>query len=94
MELCDNDLNTYIHNNDLSENIIKNIMKQLIEVLKYIMDNNINNNDDNCIKYLRSGDIAKVRFAFLFRPEYIENNSMFIFRENTSKGIGKIIRVI
>ena len=50
------------------------------------------NNDD--VICLRSGDIARVRFKFLFRPEYIENNSMFIFRENNSKGIGKIIRVI
>tara|TARA_Y100000746_G_scaffold217954_1_gene214136 strand:- start:64 stop:1497 length:1434 start_codon:yes stop_codon:yes gene_type:complete len=57
---------------------------------KFVNDNN-NNNDVKC---LRSGDIAKVRFKFLFRPEYIENNSMFIFRENNSKGIGKIIRII
>ena len=34
----------------------------------------------NTIKCLRSGDIAKVRFTFLFRPEYIENNSMFTIR--------------
>ena len=56
---------------------------------KKIINHSINN-----IKCLRSGDIAKVEFTFLFRPEYIENNSMFIFRENNSKGIGKIIRVI
>jgi len=43
---------------------------------------------------LRSGDTARVKFVFMFRPEYIENNSMFIFRENNSKGIGKIIEVI
>ena len=46
------------------------------------------------IDYLRSGDIARVKFIFLFRPEYIEKNSMFIFRENSSKGIGKIIEII
>lgn len=55
------------------------------------INNEKNNNDVKC---LRSGDIARVRFKFLFRPEYIENNSMFIFRENNSKGIGKIIQVI
>ena len=59
---------------------------------KNFINNNIKNN--NNIKCLRTGDIAKVRFKFLFRPEYIENNSMFIFRENNSKGIGKIIRII
>ena len=45
MELCDNDLNSYIKNNILSEDVIKDIMKQLIEVLKYIMDNNIVHRD-------------------------------------------------
>ena len=53
-----------------------------------------NNNNNKGIKYLRSGDVAKVKFLFLFRPEFIEKNSMFIFRENNSKGIGKIIDVI
>lgn len=43
---------------------------------------------------LRSGDTARVKFKFMFRPEYIEKDAMFIFRENNSKGIGKIIEVI
>ena len=34
MELCDNDLNSYIKNNTLSEDIIKDIMKQLIESIE------------------------------------------------------------
>ncbi len=45
MELCDGDLNNYIKKNKLSENNIKEIMKQLIEVLKYVMDNNIVHRD-------------------------------------------------
>ena len=31
---------------------------------------------------LRSGDRKEVKFRFLFRPEYIEENSYIIFREN------------
>ena len=34
---------------------------------------------------------AKVKFKFLFKPEFIENETMFIFRENNAKGVGKII---
>ena len=45
MELCDGDLNNYIKKNKLSENNIKEIMKQLIEVLKFVMDNNIVHRD-------------------------------------------------
>ena len=44
-------------------------------------------------KILRTGDVARVKFVFLFRPEYIEKNSLFVFRENNAKGIGKIISV-
>ena len=67
---------------------------QFSEIINIKPNKKIINDNNNDIKCLRSGDIAKVRFKFLFRPEYIENNSMFIFRENNSKGIGKIIRVI
>lgn len=45
MELCDSDLNKYIIENELNEIDIKEIMKQIIEVLKYIMDNNIVHRD-------------------------------------------------
>lgn len=50
-----------------------------------------NNKEDN--KILRTGDYAKVKFKFLFRPEYIEENSMFIFRENNTKGVGKVLSI-
>ena len=55
------------------------------EIINIKPNKKIVNDNNNDIKCLRSGDIAKVRFTFLFRPEYIENNSMFIFRENNSK---------
>ena len=45
-------------------------------------------------KLLRTGDFAKVRFKFMFRPEYIKNDSLFIFRENNAKGVGKILSTI
>ena len=45
-------------------------------------------------KLLRTGDQAKVKFKFLFKPEFIENETMFIFRENNAKGVGKIINII
>ena len=57
--------------------------------------NSCNYNDDtDTRKLLRSGDLAKVRFKFMFRPEFIEKDSMFIFRENMSKGVGRIISTI
>ena len=27
----------------------------------------------------------------MFRPAFIENDSLFIFRENNAKGVGKIL---
>jgi len=45
MELCDSDLNKYINENEIEENDIKYIMRQIIDVLKYIMDNNIVHRD-------------------------------------------------
>ena len=55
---------------------------------------NIKKNVASDNKLLRTGDQAKVRFQFLFKPEFIENESMFIFRENNAKGVGKIINTI
>lgn len=40
---------------------------------------------------LRAGDKAIIKFRFLFHPEFIENNSLLIFREGKTKGIGKIV---
>ena len=45
MELCDTDLNNYIHNNIINEKDTKFIIRQIIEAIKYIMDNNIVHRD-------------------------------------------------
>jgi len=45
MEYCDNDLNSFINKNDLDENKIKYIVRQITDALKYIMDNNIVHRD-------------------------------------------------
>lgn len=58
------------------------VIKEIIHIKKNV-------NMEN--KLLRTGDYAKVRFEFMFRPEYIKNDSLFVFRENHSKGIGKIL---
>lgn len=43
---------------------------------------------------LRSNDKCKVRFKFMYHKEYLINNSKFIFREGTTRGIGKIIEIL
>ena len=72
MELCDNDLNSYIKNNTLSEDIIKDIMKQLIEVLKYIMDNNIVHRDLKPHNILINNDYTLKLADFGFAKEFKE----------------------
>ena len=63
---------------------------QAIELLEIM--NIKNSTDDKSL--LRTGDFAKVKFRFVFRPEYIEDNARFIFRENNTKGVGKILSAI
>ena len=41
----------------------------------------------------RSGDIANVKFRFLFHPEYIIPNSKIIFREGRTKGVGEVTKI-
>lgn len=51
------------------------------------------NNINTSIDYLRSGDKAKVLFKFMFHPEYLEKNSIMVFREGKTKGYGKILNI-
>ena len=44
-------------------------------------------------EYLRSFDEANVRFKFMYKPEFVECGSLFLFREGLTKGVGKIINV-
>jgi len=41
-------------------------------------------------EYLRTGDRATCEFKFLFHPEYLIENSQFLFREGRTRGIGTI----
>lgn len=43
---------------------------------------------------LRTGDKAKVRFRFKYRPEFIEMDDIMVFREGRTKGIGKVIELV
>eukprot|EP01114_Cavostelium_apophysatum_P005599 TRINITY_DN1678_c0_g1_i3.p1 TRINITY_DN1678_c0_g1~~TRINITY_DN1678_c0_g1_i3.p1 ORF type:complete len:239 (-),score=82.14 TRINITY_DN1678_c0_g1_i3:44-760(-) len=45
-------------------------------------------------EYIRTGDKAKVRFRFMYWPEYVKEGSRLIFREGRTKGIGRITRII
>ena len=62
---------------------------RIVEILNIKKD--VNTDED---KLLRTGDQAKVKFEFMFRPEFIEDNALFIFRENNAKGVGKIISTV
>ncbi|MBK5112428.1 MAG: elongation factor 1-alpha [Candidatus Heimdallarchaeota archaeon] len=42
---------------------------------------------------IRTGDKAKVRFRFLYNPEYLKKDRQIIFREGRTKGIGKITEI-
>ena len=46
--------------------------------------------DRDCI---RLGDTARVRFQFKYRPEFIEPAMKLVFREGSTRGIGKIVSV-
>lgn len=41
--------------------------------------------------YLKSNDKAIVKFRFLKNKEFIEKNTIFFFRDGTTKGVGEII---
>ena len=45
-------------------------------------------------EYIRTGDTAIIHFEFSIRPECIETDLQFIFREGRAKGVGKIIEIL
>jgi len=51
----------------------------------------IENINQDC---LRTGDKAIVRFRFMVRPEFFHPGSMFVFREGSTKGIGRVVRLV
>eukprot|EP00457_Paulinella_chromatophora_P003208 gb/GEZN01003214.1/.p1 GENE.gb/GEZN01003214.1/~~gb/GEZN01003214.1/.p1 ORF type:complete len:628 (+),score=104.06 gb/GEZN01003214.1/:103-1986(+) len=40
---------------------------------------------------LRTGDKSQVTFRFMSRPEYVKEGQIFIFREGSTKGVGRIV---
>jgi GTPase len=50
-------------------------------------------NDSEEIKSLRSGDSRVVKFTFNYRPEFMEDNMIFFFRDGSTKGVGEIIKI-
>lgn len=91
----DNNNNNFKDNNN-DDLYLKNINNDLVNVdfnkfnLKKNKNNNIN--DNNLI--VRTGDISTVIFKFCYRPEIINKNDIFIFREGATKGIGMVINLI
>ena len=61
-------------------------IKQAAKVCE-ITDNETNEQKE----ILRSGDKAKIKFKFMFHPEFLEDNSLLVFREGKTKGVGRII---
>jgi elongation factor 1-alpha len=45
-------------------------------------------------EYMRTGDSGEVVFKFLHRPEYILKGDVFIFREGTTRGIGRVLELL
>ena len=39
---------------------------------------------------LRTGDKARVKFRFMYKPEYVKKGLKLIFREGRTKGLGTI----
>jgi GTPase len=44
-------------------------------------------------EYLRSHDEAFVIFKFMYKPEFIQKDDIFVFREGITKGIGKVMEI-
>jgi selenocysteine-specific translation elongation factor len=42
---------------------------------------------------LRTGDKSLCRFRFLLRDEFLHTGAAFVFREGSTKGIGKVVRI-
>ena len=63
LELCDTDLNNYIQNNVINEQDTKFIIRQIIEAIKYIMDNNIVHRDLKPHNILINKDTKEIKIC-------------------------------
>jgi GTPase len=45
-------------------------------------------------EYIRPGEMSKIHFRFVYRPEFLQVGDRFIFREGTTRGVGIIRKLI
>jgi GTPase len=45
-------------------------------------------------EYIRPGEMSKIHFRFVYRPEYMQVGDRFIFREGTTRGVGIVRKLI
>lgn len=64
-----------------------NNIRQVAKVL------DIKNEDGNKIEFLKTNEISKIRIRFKLKPEYIEEGTRFVFRENNIRGVGMVTKV-
>ena len=70
LELCDCDLHSFMNKNDLNEDEIKFIIRQITDALKYIMDNNIVHRDLKPHNILINKDLTIKLCDFGFAKEF------------------------
>ncbi len=44
-------------------------------------------------EHIRAGDKCRIKFRFMYRPEFLQENHTFVFREGQTRGIGIIRKV-
>jgi elongation factor 1-alpha len=45
-------------------------------------------------EYLKSGEEGKVRMTFKYKPQFVQEEDRFVFREGKTKGIGTITKIV
>ena len=70
LELCDSDLYSFMNKNDLNENQIRLIIRQITDALKYIMNNNIVHRDLKPHNILINNDLTIKLCDFGFAKEF------------------------
>lgn len=66
---------------------------RIVNIQKLIHQQNIYDHNDEDKLTLKTNDKAIVVFEFVYKPEFIEIDSIFFFREGTTRGVGKIIDI-
>jgi GTPase len=67
-------------------------IRQSASMIEISTDNNPNY-EKTGIVFVRSGDRAKIQFRFASYPEYVRKGLTFVFREGTTRGVGKVVDV-